>query len=303
MSWETSETIVRQKRKPGRPKGSKNRNKQELMQATLVTMQQNFVKIQDTPEETDDQIATRLAKTFKTLEIMANASCDGFNRAMIVSGPAGIGKSEGINRALAKREAEGDINFVSVKGYVRATGLYKVLYENQESSNVIVFDDADSIFYDDVSLNLLKAATDTTKKRELFWLTEGKMYDQDDELLPNRFTFEGSIIFITNIDFDAMANSGNKLAPHMAAMMSRAHYLNVNIKTPAAYLVRIKQVMDSGMISHLVSREDEQIIFEYIKDNAARLRELSLRVVIKITDMYLMTPDWRDLVECTLMRN
>jgi hypothetical protein len=61
---------------------------------------------------------------------------------------AGLGKSFTVE---AVKEHGDKINAVHIKGYVRPTGLYKTLYENRFKNSVIVFDDTDSIFSDDVS--------------------------------------------------------------------------------------------------------------------------------------------------------
>ena len=40
-----------------------------------------------------------------------------------------------------------------------AIGLYKKLYEHADAGHVVCFDDCDVILYDDLCLNLLKAAS------------------------------------------------------------------------------------------------------------------------------------------------
>jgi len=106
--------------------------------------------------ETDAEIEARLGERFEILDVLAEACTVGNARALIVSGPAGLGKSYTIEKRLNEWDPS-EINHTIVKGYVRATGLVKLLYQYREAGQVIVFDDADSIFFDDISLNLLKA--------------------------------------------------------------------------------------------------------------------------------------------------
>lgn len=251
--------------------------------------------------ETDEQIAQRLEDSFGAMHTMALATVQGKNKSLIISGPAGVGKSHTVMQ-IAEALEEEKLTTV-VKGYVRPTGLYKLLYENRFKASVIVFDDADSIFMDDVCLNLLKAACDMTRNRRLSWLTETKMEDEDGERLPRSFEFEGSIIFITNYDFDYLIERGNKLAPHFQAMISRSHYLDVGIKSKRDYVVRLKQVVGQGMLKEQgFNQAQEDELMEFVGENQDRLRELSLRMVIKLANLMIMGGDWKRLARATCMK-
>lgn len=254
--------------------------------------------------ETESQIMERLEKRFSAMDLMTSATCFGANRSLIISGPAGLGKSYGVMKTLEEAERRNLVPIV-VKGYIRPTGLYKLLYENRFKKCIVVFDDADSIFSDDVCLNLLKAACDMTETRRLSWLTETKMEDEDGDRLPRSFEFEGSIIFITNYDFDELIAKGNKLAPHFEALISRSHYLDLAMKTKKDYIVRIKQVVfGKGMLTREgFSDTEAREIVSFIEDNMDRLRELSLRMVVKVAGLFRMDrSSWKDLAAVTCMR-
>lgn len=254
--------------------------------------------------ETEEQILARLETRFSAMDLMTESTCFGQNRSLIISGPAGLGKSYGVMKTLEEAERRGYVPVV-VKGYIRPTGLYKLLYENRFKKCIVVFDDADSIFGDDVCLNLLKAACDMTETRRLHWLTETKMEDEDGERLPRSFEFEGSIIFITNYDFDDLIAKGNKLAPHFEALISRSHYLDLAMKTKKDYVVRIKQVVfGKGMLSRdgFTDSEAREIV-SFVEQNTDRLRELSLRMVVKLAGLFRMNrASWKDLAAVTCMR-
>ena len=253
---------------------------------------------------TDEEIGVKLNRRFAALDTMAKATIDGINTALIVSGPAGLGKSYSIEKALREAEVLGGTNYETIKGFVRATGLYKTLYENREPGSVIVFDDADSILLDDVTLNLLKAALDTTDERWLSWRAESRMETGEGESVPNRFLFEGQVIFITNLDFEGMIDKGSKLAPHLEALLSRSHYLDLDIRTPREYIIRIRQVCASGMLRKkgLTTAQEEEVL-GFMEKNAPRLRELSLRMALKLGTMLKMDPKtWQDLAEMTVLK-
>lgn len=144
-----------------------------------------------------------------------------------------------------------------------------------------------------------------TETRRLSWLTETKMEDEDGERLPRSFEFSGSIIFITNYDFDEMISKGNKLAPHFEALISRSHYLDLAMKTKRDYFVRIKQVVfGKGMLSRdgFTDSEANEIV-NFVEENMNNLRELSLRMVVKLAGLLRMNRDsWKDLAAVTCMR-
>lgn len=271
---------------------TKNMKKRMVKTVTPVTV------------ETEAEVYEKLKNRFAAMETMAAATAQGKNRSLIISGPAGLGKSYGVMKILQEMEAKGyQTNHIS--GYIRPTGLYKTLYECRGPKSIIVFDDADSIFSDEVTLNLLKVACDMTKTRRLHWLAETKMEDEEGERMPRSFEFEGSIIFITNYDFDAMIQHGTKLAPHFEAMISRSHYLDLAMRTHLDYVVRIKQVvLESKMLKDQgFSLEQEQTILEYIVAHQTRLRELSLRMVLKLAGLMKMNPTgWEKLAQVSCMR-
>ncbi len=244
------------------------------------------------PDETDAEISARLEERFRVIDMLANASCLGQIRSLIISGPAGLGKSFTVEQAVRQYDPSGECSII-VKGFVRPTGLYLLLHEYRHPGCVIVMDDADSIFNDGDALNLLKAACDTTKKREISWRSETRMVDADGEPVERQFEFEGTIIFITNRDFDAEIERGGKGAEHYEALVSRSHYVECDMHTIRDYLVRIKQVVDAGMLrkQKKMDAQGEKVVVDFINEHAHQLRELTLRMALKLADVYLMNPN------------
>ena len=259
--------------------------------------------------QTDDEIMTRLAGRFEILEDMTRAVKKGDVRAMIVTGPPGVGKSFGVEKVLSKHDVFANVaqneklkKYEVVKGAMSAIGLYKKLYEFSDKKSILVFDDCDSVLLDDLSLNILKAALDSSKKRTIHWNTDSRLLRQ--EGVPNSFEFSGGCIFITNIKFDHVKSK--KLKDHLEALESRCHYLDLTIDTKREKLLRIKQVVrDAGMLDDYdLSDEAKAEVVEFINVNADRMRELSLRMVLKVADIRKSMPKtWQSVVEVTCMRN
>ena len=261
----------------------------------------------DTPAvtENEEQAIERIAARFSILDEMADAVATSKVRAMIVSGPPGIGKSYGVEKALEKQNMFEDIagrsrRFEMVKGAMSAIGLYKKLYEHSAKGHVVCFDDCDAILYDDLALNLLKAALDTTPRRTLHWNTESRTLMA--EGMPNSFEFNGGVIFITNIKFDNVKSK--KLQDHLQALQSRCHYLDLTIDSMKDRMLRIKQICRAGMLEkYAMGADTEADLIQFIIDNKHRLREISLRMVLKIADLWKMKPEgYKQLAENTCMK-
>ena len=256
------------------------------------------IKVELPSKETDKEIYDRIAERFDILDALTQSCIDGDARALIISGPAGLGKSFSVEKRLAEWDPNG-INYTIVKGYVRATGLVKLLYQYREAGQVLVFDDADAIFFDDVSLNLLKAVCDTTERRSVSWLSEGSLIDEETAIrIPRSFEFQGTIIFISNYDFDAMIERGHKLAPHLEALVSRSHYIDLAMKNRRDYLIRIRQVIDQGLLNGLNKSEKVDVV-QYIEKNSNQLRELSLRMALKLGSLRKRGGNWERMANVT----
>lgn len=254
-------------------------------------------------EETDEEIIERLRVRFAMLEDMTKAVKGGAVRAMIVSGPPGVGKSFGVERVLDRyamlQTLGGPSKHEVIKGAMSPIGLYCKLYKYADKDNVIVFDDCDSIFTDETSLNLLKAALDSKKSRMIHWNTDS--HKLKNEGVPDQFRFEGSAIFITNLKFNKFRG---KLRDHLEALESRCHYIDLTIDTDREKMLRIRQLTKDGMLNdYNFSDAQQQEIIEYVDENRKRVTELSLRTVLKVSDLVKAFPtSWKEMSEATVMR-
>ena len=266
---------------------------------------ENVVTGQAAQPETDDQIIDRLRERFSILEDMTYAACDGVVRGMVVTGPPGVGKSFGVENVLKdagimKKLSNDSLRRFGVeKGAATPIGLYQLLYDYSADGSVLVLDDCDSVLYDELSLNLLKAALDSGKKRTLSWRSESRALANNG--VPDQFDFKGSIIFITNVKFE---RTRGKLKDHLDAIMSRCHYLDLTLDTMRDKFLRCKQIVADGMLNEYKFSEDEiKELMDYIYTNKNKLREMSLRMVLKIADLKKMNKSkWKSYAESTCMK-
>jgi hypothetical protein len=279
--------------------------KLDAEKATVKSMEQ--LAIEKNLTETDAEIIERLRQRFDILDDMTRAVKKGDVRAMIVTGPPGVGKSFGVETVLSKHDVFADIannsklkKYEVVKGAMSAIGLYKKLYEYSDAKCILVFDDCDSVLLDDLSLNILKAALDSSKKRTIHWNTDSRLLRS--EGVPNSFEFKGGAIFITNIKFEHVKSK--KLQDHLMALESRCHYLDLTIDTEREKVLRIKQIVADGMLDSYDFEEWQKLeLLDFIDTNKKKLRELSLRTVLKIADLRKSFPDrWKAVADVTVMR-
>jgi len=262
--------------------------------------------VQSKIKETDEQIIERIAERFSILEDMTTAVKEGDVRAMIVVGPPGVGKSYGVHKRLDQvsvlDEVAGRVKYQVVKGAMTALGLYAKLYEFSDSGSVLVFDDCDSVLMDELSLNILKAALDSGKRRTIHWNADSSLLNKQG--IPNKFDFKGGVIFITNLKFENIRSK--KLQDHLEALQSRCHYIDLTLDTEHDKYLRIRQIAQSGELFREYDFTDEQQdeILQFMKDNAKRFREMSLRTALKLADLRKSVGSrWQRVAEITVMRS
>jgi len=260
-----------------------------------------------TVTETDVEAMDRIASRFSVLDEMSSACIAGNIRAMIVTGPPGVGKSHGVTLQMEKASMFDKISgkrprFQIVKGAMSGIGLFATLYKYSDAKNVLVFDDCD-VWEDQDALNVLKGALDSGKTRRISWNKDSRLLRE--EGVPNTFNFNGSIIFITNLNFNDRRSK--KIQAHLDALQSRCHYLDLTINTERDKILRIKQVhrdADGGLFaSYDFDNNEGDMIVEFMEQNKDKLREVSMRMGLKIADLVKISPhNWKALTQATCMK-
>ena len=265
------------------------------------------VKVSDdaVAHESDEEILERTRKRFEILRDMTKAVKAGDVRAMIVTGPPGVGKSYGVEEVLAKDDlfdvmGQRKPKYEIVKGSMSALGLYSKLYKFSDSKNILVFDDCDSILLDDIALNILKAALDSSLKRTISWNSDSRLLRS--EGIPDKFEFRGGAIFITNLKFENVRSK--KLQEHLAALESRCHYIDLRMDTDREKMLRIKQIVNDGMLDEFELDDNARAeVVAFIDDNRVKMRELSLRTVLKVAALRKsFSANWQEMSRVTVMK-
>lgn len=247
--------------------------------------------------------ADMIRERFEVLGLLANGVVEGNIRSLIISGAPGVGKTHELERKLKNAERSNKIiSYVSIKGSISPIGLYEALYNNCEKGQVVVLDDLDSVFDNEETLNILKAALDTGTKRIISWAKASRFLADSD--IPRSFEYCGQIVFITNTDPDRVIAKGGRLAPHMNALVSRSVFLDLCIHDNESIMVRVEQVLRESELADDLDIDEDAVgaIIEWMHQNVKRLRSLSIRTVIQLASYIKTSEDWKKLATATMLR-
>ena len=262
----------------------------------LIARQASVVK-----PRPDSEVLKDLQERFSMLGKLTQGSLQHNIRSLVVTGAPGVGKTFTVEQILS---AAGESRFEVVKGALSAVNLYKLGYKYRKPGQVIVLDDADSIFTDEDALNILKALCDSSPVRRVSWMKESNALKEDD--IPQSYEFHGSFIFISNLDFQKYVDQGgNKYVAHFEALMSRSLYLDLRLHDRQAISLWVKHIATSGKLfaREGVSAEIGEKILTFIQQHRDSLRELSIRTLMKTVQLAKTQPkDWEVMARVLLTR-
>lgn len=252
--------------------------------------------------ESVEEMKQRINKRFTVMNMMTKGIISGNIRSLIISGAAGIGKTYSLDKALKQAHGFGEIVYKSINGKISGIGLYEQLWNNREANSVLLIDDVD-VFSDMDMLNLLKAALDTGETRKVCWSTASAYLD--DKNIDKEFEFEGTIVFITNVDIDKELERGSKLAPHLHALVSRSVYLDLGVHSNEEIMVRVEDVILNTNMMQKRGLSDAQtsMALNWMKANVTKLRNVSLRTALYLADFVATDANgWEEIAEVTLLK-
>lgn len=212
---------------------------------------------------------------FEFLSQLANMVISGETPSLIVTGEGGLGKTHAITQAIQTSDLCSD-DYVFIKGYSTARGLYNALYDN--NSRLIIYDDCDSILEDKVALNILKSALDSYEKRTISWAARMNRNDE----YPQQFDFTGRIIFISNKSKESMNE----------ALLTRSLTVDLTM-TPDDKITRMSSILNSILPEYdMVAKTDALNFLNEVKNEVS----LNIRMLIMVTKMRAAYPtNWRDM--------
>lgn len=249
----------------------------------------------DDPNVTNEEIIEQISDRFNILQKIARGACEGSVRSVIISGRGGTGKTHTLEQILEFYQEEENVQVEMIKGIISPINLYMTLFRNRTKNCVVVLDDADNIFWNEDGLSILKVALDSSFKRKISWMSQSAALKESGT--PESFYFEGSMIFITNINFQNVVDSGKgKLVPHLEALMTRALYLDLKLHSPRDVGLWIDYMVSKHhiLVQDGLTKDQQEDVLDFIAENRDKLRNLSIRTALKLSYLVKMNPDgWR----------
>lgn len=253
---------------------------------------------------------------FKDLEDLVKMVTSGIQKSLMVVGMAGIGKTYTVEKEVKEILGPTGNKWISMKGKSSPLGLYTTLYMNRH--RLIVFDDMDSVFKDNDTINMLKAALDSTEDNIVTWTSrstqdlslltpeEKEQYfeDLDKQLraeakgelelasgekklkLPAQFNFEGQVIFISNLPKEKIDK----------AILSRSFAIDVTLRAKDVFK-RMESILPDIMPD--AKQQHKREALDYLKTISEDLsKEANIRTLLNTVKCRSSNnPRWQHLAK------
>lgn len=266
-----------------------------------------------TPEEekvVEEVISAK--ELFDDLKRLTQMVVKGARPSLVVIGGPGVGKSYDILETIKTMGLGRGGDYVIVKGKAAPLDLYKSLFLN--NGKLIVFDDTDQVWKDDDSISILKAALDSSKVRQINWVsnrTQNVTHMTDEERsdfeasvrddytvdpqskskFPSQFDFGGRIIFISNLEREQLDE----------AIINRSMFIDMTLTNDQAF-ERIEQIMDniSSPNDFEITKKIKMDVLDFLKEQAAskKMKYISVRTFVGALGVASSgDPEWRRLLK------
>lgn len=221
----------------------------------------------------------------KFIKILVKGKINSF----ILTGSGGIGKTTLVMETLNNLGLLEDLpeddggDFMVVRGFSTPRALYDTLYKFR--NKILVLDDADQVFKNNLGANLLKHALDDKKVRVINWNTAESDEDSD---IPNRFTYSGKIIFVSNCTINAF--------PQPIISRSQTVDLTLNVEEMIEVISHVFKKIDN-------TKNVKDDVLEFVKEKAAKAKDLNIRTAVSLMTLREnFGPEWRRIAEYSFCR-
>lgn len=223
-------------------------------------------------------VSFSINERFKFMENLVKMIIKKTSVSLIITGEGGLGKTYTVMQQINNKQLQKNVDYVHIKGYSTARGLYMTLYEN--SDKIIVFDDCDEVLKDPTAKNILKGALDSSDERVIHWISS-----KIDDSVPSYFTFEGRIIFISNLPQERVDQALLSRSMSVDLTMSRKD----KIERMRAILYNIKPS---------ISLEIKEECLNLIEEKQDICRDLNMRTLNKVIEIRIdeeNKDDWKNM--------
>ena len=217
------------------------------------------------------------------------------HKSSILVGPPGLGKSYIVLKSLIEAGRVSGSDYYTINGHITPVKLFATLYLFRAKGQILVLDDCDNIFTNEIGINILKAATDTTQNT-VSYVSNHQI--KVNGVVVQDFKFEGSVIICTNID---LSTGRGRQAEHMKAVDSRSTKITFGIESIEQKFAQLMNVvLTTNYLKEKKLYLNEQKIYlmiDYIRVNLHRIKSLDLRLPEKIGSEMMNRKDWKEVCD------
>jgi len=256
----------------------------------------------------NNPIVQDVIKRFMTVHAISSIYVTGNSaqKGLIISGDAGTGKSHYVQEAFVDTETTERVDYNKSRSFT-APAFYAKLWFNRNQGDVVVFDDCNlaGLTGNDFKsvVDMLKGATEMTKgERIIGWERASQNNLFKEHNIPSSFDFQGSIIWITNYNFDQLQK---KFGPHWEAIQSRFIQVPIYLNGQEKLMYTLYLLEEIDMLGKNCQTKEggytQDIIdatCKYLRDNFKNITNVTPRVAAKIADTMEQFPEtWEMLIE------
>lgn len=227
----------------------------------------------------------------------------GVHKNAILEGPPGLGKSHVVAQALKAAGKVERKDYYIVKGHVTPINLFVLLGLFRNSGQVLVLDDCDDVFQNDLGFNMLKAALDPDNRYVSY---QSQRIPIINGVPMGDFEYNGTLIICTNVSMVAKGRS--RRSQHMAAVLSRAVVWPMELDSPQS---KFAQIFNMTITEDYLSQDERTTLdqkqkvelLQFIWGNLRNIKDLDLRLPQKIAAEMKVNKNWTETCKIMLRIN
>jgi len=209
---------------------------------------------------------------------------------LIVSGDAGTGKTYTVKKALIDNHHQVNVEMIK-GGKMTAASLYVKLFLNRDRGRIIVIDDCDIIHHAEKRqiIPMLLGAVELGQGGEVSWETAKPNALMQEYNVPHNFTFQGSLIWITN---DRKQDLAKSVKQWKSALLSRFNFAECNFTTEQKFMYTLHLIENEDMLGKKCQvypggypPEIIEQCLDYLTQHYLSLVEVTPRQACKVADI------------------
>lgn len=263
-----------------------------LVRSNVTTRPQSDPDISKLESQFEEEVKASPEERFADMESYINKVIIGFKPLAVICGAPGVGKTYRIMKAIQSFGKQKGSDYGLIKGKSTAANLFMTFHDYKEAGQLVVIDDADEVVKDDVAINLIKAACDSSDERWVSWgtarppeMSEEQAAMCDDAVAgangkfyyPKEFEMKGGLIIITNMNAGQLDT----------AIKNRGLLCDLNFTTDE--ILDIVRGIAPKIMPNILPDSAKQKALDYLQELADKNvpMEISIRSFTLVAGMYM----------------